>query len=101
MAVTQILAGVAFPDKRFLDLFGGAQAMIESPVLDEVKALIRSRAQHEYIVSTLEVRFGTIPADQVAPLHAVTNESRLKELHRLAITCPDLDAFVAGLTAGS
>lgn len=105
MAVTQILAGLAFPDKRFLDLFGGAEVMIESPVLDEVKEILRKRTVQqtirENIQSALEVRFGTVPAERVAPLQAVADETRLKELHRLAITCPDLDTFVAGLASGN
>jgi hypothetical protein len=108
-AVTQILAGLAFPDKRFLDLFGGADAMIESPVLDEVKELIRKkyeaeatlRATRRAVVAALETRFGLVPGDRIVPLDAVTDENRLKELHRLAITCPDLEAFVAALTAGT
>src|SRR5581483_9392854 len=33
IAVTYILAGLAFPDRRFLNLFGGAKVMIDSPVL--------------------------------------------------------------------
>jgi hypothetical protein len=100
MAVTQILAGLAFPDKRFLDLFGGAEAMIESPVLDEVKALIDARAKREYILAALETRFGTVPTERVAALHEVKDAARLNELHRLAITCPDLDAFGKGLAGG-
>lgn len=49
MAVTQILAGLAFPDRRFLDLFGGAtmlgdvlaNALRESPALqEEVKEIL-------------------------------------------------------------
>lgn len=103
MAVTQILAGLAFPDKRFLDLFGGAQAMIESPVLDEVKELIRVRAARqvyaESIRAMLEARFGAVPAEQTAALDAVADETRMKALVRLAATCPDLGAFVAGLAA--
>lgn len=100
MPVTQILAGLAFPDKRFLDLFGGAQAMIESPVLDEVKALIRARAIRENILATLEARFGPLLTARVAPLETVADEARLKELVRLAATCADVDAFVAALAAG-
>jgi predicted transposase YdaD len=107
MAVTQILAGLAFPDKRFLDLFGGAETMIESPVLDEVKEILKKRyeaegaakATRQAIRATLEARFGTVPAERVVPLEAVADENRLKELVRLAATCADLDAFVAGLTA--
>jgi hypothetical protein len=100
IAVTQILAGLAFPDKRFLDFFGGADAMIESPVLDEVKALIRVRAKREDILAALEARFGAAPAERVTPIQTIADEARLKELHKLAITCADLDAFVAALAAG-
>lgn len=105
MAVTQILAGLAFPDKRFLDLFGGPQAMIESPVLDEVKELLRKqyeaegarKALRDAVVANLEARFGSVPPDRVMALASISDEMRLKALHRLAITCPDLDAFAAGL----
>jgi hypothetical protein len=112
MAVTQILAGLAFPDKRFLDLFGGAKAMIDSPVLDEVKEILKKQYEAEFtakarvatlretIRTTLEARFGAVPAERVAALEAVADEARLKELVRLAATCPDVDAFVAGLTTG-
>jgi hypothetical protein len=99
MAVTQILAGLAFPDKRFLDLFGGAETMIESPVLDEVKALIHARAVRASIRGTLEARFGAVPPERIVALDQVVDENRLKELVRLAATCADINAFVAGLTA--
>ena len=46
--VTQILAGLAFPDKRFMHLFGGPKMMIDNPVLDEVKAEIRARDSREH-----------------------------------------------------
>jgi hypothetical protein len=113
IAVTQILAGLAFPDKRFLDLFGGAQAMIESPVLDEVKEILRKqyeaegvakgavRATRQAVLTALEARFGSLAADRVASLSGITDEAKLKELHRLAITCPDLDTFVSALSAGT
>ncbi|MBA4192293.1 MAG: hypothetical protein C0467_30350 [Planctomycetaceae bacterium] len=100
MAVTQILAGLAFPDKRFLDLFGGAQAMIESPVLDEVKQLIRVRAIRENVVAVLETRFGSVSADRIATLNTVTDDTRLRALLRQAATCPDIEAFVVGLESG-
>jgi len=31
----KVLVGLAFPDKRSPGVLGGAQAMIESPILDE------------------------------------------------------------------
>ena len=161
MAVTQLLAGLAFPDRRFLNLFGGAKAMIESPVYDEMVGLIRQyleaemkeklevemrekaqhleaemreKAQHleaemreklevemkekvqaeerekvarvrlsalrEAVGANLETRFGPIPAERLAALAEVTDEAKLQTLLRLAITCPDVDSFVAGLAAG-
>lgn len=101
IAVTYILAGLAFPGQRFLHLFGGAKVMIDSPVLDEVKELIRVRNTQELVAAVLDARFGAVPADRIAALNSVTDETRLKALLRLAATCPDLDAFVAGLTAGT
>jgi hypothetical protein len=105
IAVTQILAGLAFPDRRFLKLFGGAKLMIDSPVLDEVKELIREQvreqvrvqAAQEHVLSALEARFGVVPVEQIAQLNAITDETKLKALHRLAVTCPDMAAFAAGL----
>jgi hypothetical protein len=47
LAVTQILAGLAFPDRRFLKLFGGAQMVIDSPVLDEAMALLEEKVNRE------------------------------------------------------
>jgi hypothetical protein len=99
-AVTQILAGLAFPTHRFLDLFGGPEMMIDSPVLDEVKTLIRVRALRESVVVALEARLGPVPADIQAKLSAIADEARLQALHRLAVTCPDLEAFAAGLAGG-
>jgi len=100
MAVTQILAGLAFPDKRFLDLFGGAQAMIESPVLDEVKEILRARSRREDIVAVLESHFGGVSPDRVATLDKGKVEARLRALLRLAATCPDIEAFVRSLESG-
>jgi hypothetical protein len=108
VVVTQILADLAFPGKKFLHLFGGPQMMIDSPVLDEVKEILRKRYEEEAtlrtlrgaVVSNLEARFGAVPTERVAGLATVTQESRLQALLRLAATCPDLDTFVAALTAG-
>jgi hypothetical protein len=101
MAVTQILAGLAFPDQRFLDLFGGAQAMIESPVLDEVKEILRKRyeadATRRGVVAVLESRLGPIPRERLDPLNSLTDEIRLQALLRLAATCPDFEGFLAEL----
>lgn len=101
MAVTQILAGLAFPDRRFLHLFGGPEVMIESPVLDEVKEILRKRYESAHsrrlAVSALETRFGSIPADVQTKLDTITDQTRLDSLVLLAAMCPDLATFAAQL----
>jgi hypothetical protein len=101
MAVTAVLAGLAYPGRRLLDLFGGVQAMIESPVLDEVTEVIRARTVRGTVVSFLEARFGSVPDDVRSAVGGVTDPARLESLVRLAATCPDVAAFAAGLAAGS
>jgi predicted transposase YdaD len=109
LTVTQILAGLAFPDRRFLDLFGGARTMIESPVLDEVKEILRKqfeaeatllatrRTLQQAVLEALDTRFGTISEDLCARVNAVTDEASLRGLHRLAISCPDVEAFAVSV----
>ena len=97
--MTQIMAGLAFPDRRFLDLFGGPNVMIESPILDEVKEILRNRNEVEFsrraVVKALAFRFGSVPADLMATLAAVDDAGRLWSLQDVAMSCPDLAAFVA------
>jgi hypothetical protein len=106
--VTHILARLAYPSGRFLDLFGGLDVMIESPVLDEVKEVLRQRyesegrvkAARESIVSFLEARFGSVTDEVRSGVGGITDPTRLDALVRLAATCPDVKAFAAGLSAG-
>lgn len=107
MAVAHILAGLAFPDRRFLDLFGGPEVMIESPVMDEVIEILRKRYEAQYktevhtesarqlAAEILAERFGPVPGDVQTKLAALADLPRLKALVRLAATCPDLAAFAA------
>lgn len=109
LAVTQILAGLAFPDRRFLHLFGGPEVMIESPVLDEVIEILRKRHEKEFkaryeveasqraIIDVLEARFQSVPADVRTKLAEITELPRLESLIRLAATCPDAATFAAQL----
>ena len=60
---------------------------------------VRGTAVRETLLANLEARFGSVPADQVAAVNAITDEKRLRELHKLLVTCPDLAAFVAALSA--
>ena len=83
--------------------------MIESPVLDEVKEILRNQylaegaqlALRRAVVARLEARFGSVPTERIASVNAVTDETRLRTFVRLATTCPNLDSFAAELAATS
>ena len=57
----------------------------------------RQEGRLEGLVEVLEVRFGSVPAGLAETLSAVSDLERLKTLHRVALTCPDLEAFASGL----
>ena len=62
LAVTQVLARLRYNDERLFQLFGGRKAMIESPVLQELKAEWtqgREETTRRDILKFLETRFGT------------------------------------------
>ena len=97
LAVTEILAGLAFPDRQFPTLFGGPTTMIESPVLDEAFEIVRGKAIRGTVADVLESRFGMIPESISGGLLAVDKSARLRELARVAGVCPNLEAFEAEL----
>jgi hypothetical protein len=87
--VPQVLAGLCYNDPGLLAVFGGREAMIESPVLQE---LLAERA-HQLILGLLEDRFGPVPAEVIGALSAIKDEERLKQLNKLAARCTNLEAF--------
>jgi hypothetical protein len=95
LAVIQVLIGLRYDDPRFLAIFGGEGAMIESPVLQNFLA----KRLHKNILTYLRGRFGDIPPETEAALRAVIDETKLDELTNLAARCPDLESFQAGLSA--
>ena len=105
LAVAQVFAGLRYNDPALLAIFGGREAMIESPILQELKAEWSREAMLETMVSgilaVLQVRFGPLPEGFVGTLGAINDTQRLDELHRFAVICPDLDAFRAHLQTSS
>ncbi len=89
LAVSQVLAGVRFPNPELLRLLGGEQTMIESPVLRKMIAATR----HEDILDVLKTRFGTVPRDLSRHLRAILDDKKLRRLNVLAVQTPDLEAF--------
>jgi hypothetical protein len=70
-----------------------------SALRDWVGAALGGEVIRTEVRAELNARFGDVPADRIAALDAVSDPARLRALLRLAVTCPDLDAFVAGLSA--
>lgn len=92
LAVTQVLTRLRYNDPRLLAILGGQNAMIDSPLIQE---LISERA-HKLIITVLETRFGPVPDDITALLATtIDDDARLNELARVAASCDDLDAFRA------
>ncbi len=93
LAVSQVLTGLRFPDPELLQLFGGQQTMIDSPVLQKFIA----ERLHGAILEALKVRFGSVPRDVTRLLREILNERKLIKLNGIAAKCPDLEAFLEAL----
>jgi predicted transposase YdaD len=91
LAVCQVLAKLRYNDPAFLALFGGRQAMIESPLIQEIVA----EARQDNILRALELRLGAVPPEIATVLRTVFDEQKLRDLFDFAIVCPDLNAFRA------
>ena len=76
--------------------------MIESPVLQELKAewtREASRRQRRTLVDVLVVRFGPEAEETAIQLETIADDARLKELARFAAVCADLPSFRKELAA--
>jgi hypothetical protein len=93
-----VLARLRYNDPGLLSIFGGSQAMIESPLIQELMSEVVAKERHKYIVGVLEERFGSVPQDILTALGAIQDAERLDQLNRWAVRCPDLEAFRQRLT---
>lgn len=98
LGVTRILAGLRFDDKMLEALLRPEGIMIESPVLQRWLRENEIETRQKVVLESLEDRFGSVPADLSAGVRVVTDQARLKELNRAAITCGSLDEFRTRLT---
>jgi len=103
LAVTQVLASLPYNEPRLFQLLGGREAMIESPVLQELKAEwtrdAARAARRRTIVDVLVARFGAEAEEYADRLETIDDEIRLKELVRLAAVCPNMESFRKHLAA--
>jgi hypothetical protein len=127
LAVTQVLMGLVHEDTALYAIFGGKEAMIESPILKELidekvaervteilegkQPMINSPILNELIdekvaegrqrdvFEVLEARFGPVPPDVVQRVKEVTNAGQLSQLIKQAARCPDMETFRQALGA--
>lgn len=88
LAVTQVLMRLRYNTRKLFQILGGAETMIDSPLIHELV----SKTRTEGILDVLESRFGSRPDDLSDRLQRI-KEIELKSLNRFAAVCPDLDSF--------
>jgi hypothetical protein len=93
LAVSQVLAGLRYDDPRLFQILGGREAMIESPVLQQLKAEWTQEGERKTIIKVLAARFGDEAEGLRTKLDMIDDETQLQELATLAAVCPDLAAF--------
>ena len=79
-------------DPRLFQILGERRAMIESPLLDELKAEWIVETRRRDILEILEGRFGAVTPALEAELKSV-DDNRLGDLLLLAATCRSLASF--------
>jgi len=97
LAVTQVLAGLRYNDPKLFRILGGRQAMIESPVLQELiveraRETARETAQKD-LTTVLVARFGSKAQALETELKAIGEDERLSGLVAHAATCRTLSSF--------
>jgi hypothetical protein len=93
LAVIQVLARRRYNDPGLLAILGGKQAMIESPLIQEIVSEAVHEACHEAILDFLRTRFGEVPEELEKQIRSVVDRDGLRELTRSAAACADLDGF--------
>jgi predicted transposase YdaD len=111
LAVTQFLARLRYNDEALFAILGGRQAMIESPLLQELrkewteqgkrvgKREGKREGEIKAIVTVLVERFGTEAESVATALERIDKATHLQELLRHAATCRSLASFRKKLTA--
>jgi hypothetical protein len=93
LAVTQFLAGLQYNDPKLFQILGGRKAMIESPILDELRAEWTRETMIADLMTVLVTRFGSKAEPLETELKAVVDEARLKDLVKHAVACRTLSSF--------
>ena len=97
LAVAQVFARLQFNKPHWLEIFGGRQAMIESPLIQEIVSESERAGRVKTIGCFLEARFGTVTPTVTAGLEQLKEDEPLVRLTRQAAICESLKAFEDGL----
>ncbi len=92
MATAQVFGRLRYNDEKLFQLFGGREAMIESPVIQEIVTDCKRETKREDILNVLQARFGDA-AGGLRPQIEATEDPALNELLKLAATCRSLASF--------
>jgi predicted transposase YdaD len=105
LAVTQFLARLRYNDEALFEILGGRKAMIESPLVQELRKEWTEDAKREgrregkcegeieAHITVLVRRFGAQAEALETEIKATGDEARLKEMIEHAATCRSLAAF--------
>ena len=97
LVVSQVLAKLRYNDSRLLDLLGGRQLMIESPLIQEIVDEVIAHNSQKNILDVLKTRFGDVPPRINSVLELISDERELSDALQSAVRCKDLDAFIGSL----
>jgi hypothetical protein len=89
LTVSQVLVQLRYNHPELLTILGGKQAMIESPLINQIVA----ENTQETILTVLEARFGSVPEEIAERLRKLHGQKKLKALVKQAALCRDLGAF--------
>jgi hypothetical protein len=109
LAVSQVIASLRYNNPALLAIFGGPNAMIESPLVREIEershaaglaeGLTLGKAQGltlgkgDSILHIVRLRFGSVPDDLVSAIAGATDDRTLDGLLDLAVRANDVTAF--------
>ncbi len=109
LAVTQVMTRLRYNDPQYLAFFGGRQAMINSPLMQEyfgeeiaaaaavaaakATADATARTQQRDVLRFLASRFGAVPPEIPSAIQAIKDAAKLDDLIDWAGRCANLEEF--------
>ena len=97
LAVAQVFARLHHDKPEWMEIFGGRQAMIQSPVIREIIEESECSGQVKLIVHILTTKFGAVTPTIEAGLALIKKPKQLLQLGAQASSCTDLRAFESAL----